>query len=203
MFARSARSFTFLAVYALIGCGDKTLTDPVPLDDAGHGWDLVSAAKPGAPTPTIMVPIKWDYRMQPAGPEILWCTAPDGNPFMPIPVRYAASGRMSHLGELNPFLSRAWFDGCVISFGPAGPTEGTAWGGVELVGANGDAIALEGSLTLSFASGVAVGDWAITGGTGRFDGARGWIETAETPAEGGSGSAGSGAGLITPPGIAR
>ena len=68
------------------------------------------------------------------------------------------------------------------------------------MGANGDAVDMEGVLTVSFADFSATGEWEITGGTGRFTGASGWMNTFEVAAEDGSGSVGSGSGMITRPG---
>jgi len=48
-----------------------------------------------------------------------------------------------------------------------------------------------------------MGEWTITGGTGRFAGASGWIQTLEVPSADGSGSDGGGSGMITPPGMLR
>ncbi|MFP4622620.1 MAG: hypothetical protein ACLFRX_00420, partial [Gemmatimonadota bacterium] len=53
--------------------------------------------------------------------------------------------------------------------------------------------------TLVFAAGHSVGDWDVMGGAGLFVGARGHIDTLEAPAPDGTGSLGSGSGMITLP----
>jgi hypothetical protein len=200
MFARSPIPFTCLAVLALGGCDNETPLGPVPLEESVLNPGLAYSAKEEAQPGPKMVPVRWVYHMQAAGADMLWCTAPDGSPVLPVSVNYTGSGWMSHLGKLDSAGTSAQFTECTVAFGTSGPSEATANGVVEVVGANGDSIFLEGSLTLSFASGEAVGNWVITGGIGRFDGAAGWIETVETPAESGDGSTGSGAGMMTPPG---
>jgi hypothetical protein len=122
---------------------------------------------------------------------------------MAIPVNYSASGKMSHLGRLDPNDSGAAFTECIVNVVGGVPTTAVGAATVELVGANGDGVFLEGYLTLHFADMTATGEWTITGGTGRFEGASGWLRTWETPAEDGSGSVGSGEGMITPPGVAN
>jgi hypothetical protein len=173
----------------LAGCHDST-TDPA----SGLG---MTASR------STMVPVRWTYHMVAAAGGVLTCTYADGSPSpLAFPIDWAvASGMMTHLGQLDTEASSAAFSTCVVNVADGYPVSAYGDGTVHLVGANGDAVDLAGVLTLSFMDNNAVGDWTITGGTGRFTGAAGWIKTLEVPAADGNGSVGSGSGMITPPGV--
>jgi hypothetical protein len=174
-------------------CADQGITDPA-LDALVQPQAQVVAAAPAEG----MVPFKWTYHMTPSSGNTLPCTYLDGSPApLSVPVDYSGTGHASHLGRIDPEATAAQFTSCVVNI-----AEGTAAGDISLilVGANGDAVYMEGVLTVSFADFSATGEWTITGGSGRFTGASGWVSTFEKAAEDGSGSVGSGLGMITPPG---
>jgi len=197
MFSHVSKNLILAGLLLPTGCGDAGPALPLSLDSVHSEVGMVESAGQDH-----LVPVRWAYHMTASGTDILICTNSDGSPpFLAIPVQYAAAGRMSHLGRLDPGASGAAFTSCIVNVVGGVPLTavGTAW--VELVGANGDAVFLEGDLTLHFADLTATGEWTVTGGTGRFEGADGWINTRETPAEDGSGSVGTGEGMISPPGV--
>jgi hypothetical protein len=179
----------------LVGCDAGGITDPAIT--TGHEPQAIVGARPHT-----MVPIEWTYHMAPAPGGEITCSNSDGSPpFLTFPINWKASGMMSHLGTTDSGASAAWFSSCVVNIVGGVPVSGVGYGYVHIVGANGDAIDLAGALTLDFTSFEATGDWTITGGTGRFASASGWIQTLEVPAADGSGSDGSGSGMVTPPGM--
>jgi hypothetical protein len=113
---------------------------------------------------------------------------------------YAVSGHLTHLGRLDEDASLATIHTCEVIMGSAGPEGVTGAVTAHLVGPQGDAVDLAGTLTLIFAAAQSIGDWDIVGGAGRFEGASGYLDTVEHPAEDGIGSVGSGSGMITLPG---
>jgi len=179
-------------------CNDGSITDPATAVDA-----QLRAARVAGNGATVMVPIKWTYVMTAASTDVIVCDNSDGStPFMAFPIEWAvADGMMSHLGVLDTEASSATFSSCLMYIVDGAPVSGDGVATIHLVGANGDAVDLEGVLTLSFADFTATGAWSIIGGTGRFTGASGWINTLEAPTADGSGSQGSGSGMITPPGM--
>lgn len=180
----------------LAACSDSSITDP-GLTTAGSQTETIAAA-----SPHTMVPIGWRYHMSPGPGDDIICTNSDGSPpFLSFPVNWIASGSMTHLGITDSEASAAAFSSCVVNIVGGNPVTGDGYGSIHIVGANGDAVDMTGVLTLSFVDFTATGDWTISGGTGRFAGASGWIQTFEVPAEDGSGSTGSGSGMITPPGM--
>jgi hypothetical protein len=194
----SVSKLTALAGFLLLtGCGDSGLTTPSPLDEVPAELATVAAA-----SQNVMIPVTWTYHMAAAGTDMLVCPNSDGSPpFMAISVHYNATGRMTHLGRLDSSATGATFSSCVVNVVEGMPITAVGAATVDLTGANGDAVFLEGTLTLHFSDMSATGEWTIAGGTGRFDGASGWIQTWEQPEEDGSGSVGSGEGMISPPGM--
>jgi hypothetical protein len=185
-------------VLLLAACHDSGITDPSLRSDV-----QLQAKSGAAASVDAMVPIKWTYHVTAIDDgELLECTLPDGSPTgIRSPANWAvAAGMMSHLGILDTQASYAGFTSCVVNIVGGYPLTADADAFVHLVGANGDAVDLSGVLTLSFVENNATGDWTITGGSGRFTGAHGWLKTLEVPAADGSGSVGSGSGMITPPG---
>jgi hypothetical protein len=192
----SSHLLTLAVGLLLAGCQDGS---------TGPTWDS-SAPLQATTSRSTMVPLTWTYHMVAAAGGVLTCTNSDGSPpSLAFPINWAvASGMMTHLGLLDTEASSAAFSTCVVNIAPEGyPISASGDATVHLVGANGDAVDMAGVLTLSFADGSAAGDWTITGGTGRFTGAGGWIKTLEVPAADGNGSEGSGSGMITPPGILK
>ena len=194
----SARSsiLPMLAVgLLLVGCDDGAITEPAMT--AGLEAQTIAMARPHT-----VVPIEWTYHMAPAPGGAITCTNSDGSPpILSFPVNWAATGMMTHLGRTDSQASYAWFSSCLVNIVGGYPVTGVGYGYTHIVGGNGDAIDFAGALTLDFADFTATGDWTITGGTGRFAGASGWIQTFEVPAADGSGSDGSGSGMVTPPGM--
>ncbi|MCG6956178.1 MAG: hypothetical protein LJF04_09315 [Gemmatimonadetes bacterium] len=177
-------------------CTDDGITDPTLMNASQPLAQVVAADHTQG-----MVPFTWTYHMTPISAEVVVCTNSDGSPpFLPVPKNYTGTGNISHMGRMDPDATLAWFTDCVVNM--VGEIPVTASGGIvaHLVGANGDAVDMEGVLTVSFADFSATGEWEITGGTGRFTDASGWINTYEVAAEDGSGSVGSGSGMITRPG---
>ena len=197
MFARTTIHLLLAAALFLVGCDDASPTDP--LSSSTQEFGLLERFSPKAER---MVPIHWAYYMRVASFEMLPCEAPPGVT-MAIPRYWSASGRMTHLGRLNPAQSRAQFNSCVMNFVDGNPVSLVGEAEVWLVGANGDEVALKGTLTRSFLDGSCLGEWDIMGGTGRFEGASGWMKTSERPVDNGTGSVGRGSGKITPPGILK
>ena len=190
---KKAKMLPAIVLIGLIGCSGESFTG---FDDDAATADVAAGAyMPKVDTPH-MVPIKWEFSVEPLPNGVLECL-PSGSGVY-IPASFSVSGHVSHLGRVDADQSTASFTGCVLG---AGTISGD--GHATLTGANGDAVELDGVLTLSFADGAMYGIWTITGGTGRFEGASGWIETTETPAPDGSGSVGSGSGMITSPGTLR
>jgi hypothetical protein len=189
VFMKKLTVLSVVALLGLAGCSNEALTGP----DGGGAADAQVAKSASAVHAPMQVPIKWTFEVEPLQAGVLECM-PAGSGFY-VPANYSVSGHVSHLGKVDSDASLATFTGCTL-------TPGGASGelGIALVGANGDAIHLDGVLTLSLADGVGYGTYTITGGTGRFEGATGWMQTTETPTPDGSGSAGGGWGMITPPG---
>ncbi|MGK7311945.1 MAG: hypothetical protein ACN0LA_06855 [Candidatus Longimicrobiales bacterium M2_2A_002] len=189
-------TLSLIVVALLAGC-DANFTGPLTPDDPTARWIDGQA----------MVPIDWTFHVQATGEEWLTCYLPYGDPFVyrgqtvVVSAGYAISGRASHLGELDPELSSASILDCSVQLTPDGMP--MALGGhvtARLVGPQGDAIDLDGTLTQYPFEGYAVGDWDIVGGEGRFAGASGYIDSMEYPATDASGSVGSGSGWVTRPG---
>lgn len=196
MFTHTRKLITLAGVTLLVGCGDTEL--PTAFSPEETRMELEAVISSSAET---LVPVKWTYHMAPAGTDFLVCPNSDGSPpMMAISRVYVGEGSMSHLGRLNPEETHAEFESCLVNLIGGLPVSAVGSAIVELVGANGDAVFLEGELTLHFAQGNATGEWDITGGTGRFEGAGGWMDTWETPTDDGS-SLGKGEGMITPPGV--
>lgn len=187
--------FALASLSALVGCVGSTVD---PLGDAAGKSDQ-------------MVPIEWSYLMEAVVPgTVVICEMP--SPGGPVPVPFPATWRvtegwMSHLGTLSLHESTATFSSCVFGSYKGGPA---LIGELDatMVGANGDGLELDGvlNLTLSMVGGEPVpgpayGEWDVVGGTGRFEGATGWIHTVEEADE--AGSRGYGAGMFTPPGRLR
>ena len=190
------RSTVLLLAACLLpcGCGDLALAGP---DEAAPAASLVGDH--GAE----MVPITWKYEVAFSGTDLIVCTNSDGSaPFMAVPANYTMTGHVSHLGVLDAGTS-ATMTTCTVTIAGGIPVSAAADTQVELIGANGDAILLEGVLRLVFAETEMTGEWSVTGGTGRFAGASGWLTTSEAPNADGSGSVGGGAGMITPPGMLK
>ena len=184
----------------LAACADDGITAPGLLDVPRTQAQVIDAAR--APGTHGMVPITWRYHMTEMPGDVIWCTnSDDSSPFLSFPVNWKGTGRMTHLGVMDSQATMAWFTSCTVEIVGGYPVSGSAHGLVHVVGANGDAVDMEGTLTLSFAENVATGEWTITGGTGRFTGASGWMNTREVPSEDGSGSVGGGSGMITAPGV--
>jgi hypothetical protein len=194
--SRRAALLPMLAAGLLLGgCSDNT-----PTDVALAGDSQLSAEPCLNRRAPVMVPIAWTYHMASVPGAMLTCTNSDGSPpFLAVPVDYVASGFMTDLGRTDPDASTAAFTSCTVQLEGGNPVTGDASGDVRLVGANGDAIEFSGVLTLSFANYSATGRWTITGGSGRFTGATGWIRTYEVPAADGNGSDGHGWGMISQP----
>jgi hypothetical protein len=195
-----SRRISMLSVLAVglvaAACTDDGIMDPALMDAAQPQAQVVAADHAQG-----MVPITWRYHMTAAPGDMLDCSNSDGSPsFLSFPVNWKSTGSMTHLGVTDPQATRAWFTSCTVEIVGGYPVSGSGDGFVHVVGANGDAVDIEGTLTLSFTENVATGAWTITGGTGRFRGASGWVNTYEVPAEDGSGSVGSGSGMITRPG---
>lgn len=190
-----------LVLTAALGCTENVVQ---PQQEANE-----AAAK----TET-MVPIHWDYLMQvvmPANPgpgDFIICQIPSPPApaaiDMPVPRNWAAQGIMTHLGRLDESSSTATFSTCTFDMYEGRPA---LVGGLaaHMVGANGDALELDGTLTQTLGVGpdgpyplATYGDFDIVGGSGRFYGADGWVETVEevTP----EGARGRGHGMVTPPG---
>lgn len=196
MLKNTSKLTTLIGLLLLAGCGESGLTAPFSADAVRPEMGMAEA-----PGQDIMVPVRWTYAMSAQGTDILPCPNSDGSPtWMAIPIHYAAEGRMTHLGRLDPEASGAVFTECRVNIVGGMPLFAVGTARVELVGANGDAVFLEGELTLHFADNTATGEWSIVGGTGRFEGADGWMDTTEQPGEGGEGSEGSGEGMMTAPG---
>jgi len=195
--SRSTSLLSAVAVGLLVSaCADQSITDPA-LEDLVQPQAQVVAAAPAEG----MVPFKWSYHMTPSSPNTLVCTNSDGSPpFLTVPVDYSGTGQASHLGRMDPEATAAWFTSCVVNIVGGIPLTAAGDISLHLVGANGDAVDMVGVLTVSFADFSATGEWTITGGSGRFTGASGWLSTFEVAAEDGSGSVGTGSGMITPPG---
>lgn len=176
-----------LLLATLVGCsGDSLLL----ADDNGAARG-VEAGKKVSSEPT-MVPISWTFEAEAQPGAVIEC-APEGSGFI-LPANWSMTGIASHMGRLDPVATTTWFSSCWLGAGTVSGAISTI-----LVGPNGDSLEMEGVLTLSFADGTATGEWAIHGGTGRFESATGWMTTIEHPKEDGSGSAGTGHGMITPP----
>lgn len=183
----------------LSACADQSITAPALEDVVLPQAQVVAASRAEG-----MVPFTWTYHMTPISGDPLVCTNSDGSPpFLAVPVDYSGTGHASHLGRIDPESTAAWFTSCVVNIVGGIPVTAAGDINVHLVGANGDAVDMEGVLTVSFADFSATGEWTITGGSGRFTGASGWLATFEEAAEDGSGSVGSGSGMITPPGALR
>ena len=173
MLGRTSVALMLAVGLVLAACDDGGIT--------GQGLTTASRAQPelgqGA-GPHTMVPITWTYHMMPASDDMITCTNSDGStPFLSFPVYWMATGKMTHLGITDSEASSAWFTACVVNLVDGVPVSADGDGYVHLVGANGDAVDLAGVLSLSFVDFTATGDWTITGGSGRFDGASGWIDT--------------------------
>jgi hypothetical protein len=192
--SRRAALLPMLAAGLLLGgCSDGGPTDLSRPDSP----QAVSAARA-----STLVPITWKYHMMAAPGDVLICDNSDGSPpFLAFPVNWVTEGTITHMGRVDSNASSASFSSCTLNIVDGIPVTGVGYGSVEIVGANGDAITFTGALTLDFAAYDAVGEWTITGGTGRFAGASGWLHTYEVPAADGNGSVGSGTGMITPPGM--
>jgi hypothetical protein len=192
-----ARFFPALAVALLLGgCSDDGVTGVrLPTDRA-----TVAAA-----AVAVMVPIQWSYTMMPIPGDFGTCiNSDDSPPFFQFPINYVTTGKMTHLGVVDPNASYSYFNGdCLLTLVDGVPVSTSGGAVAHIVGANGDAIDFSGTLSLDFASFSATGEWTITGGTGRFQGASGWLESLEFPSASGSGSQGHATGMITPPGMLR
>ncbi|MDX1741090.1 MAG: hypothetical protein R3178_07345 [Rhodothermales bacterium] len=190
-----------LGITVLLGCSENVVQ---PQHTASE-----SAAKTER-----MVPIKWDYLMQavvppnPGPADFIICqipSPPSPAPMdMPVAKNWTAQGIMTHLGKLDEASSSATFSSCTFGMYEGHPA---LVGGLDaiMVGANGDALELSGSLTLTMGLGpdgpyplASYGDFDIIGGSGRFHGASGWMDAVEevTP----DGARGIGLGMVTPPG---
>ncbi|MEJ2678829.1 MAG: hypothetical protein P8174_07120 [Gemmatimonadota bacterium] len=168
--------------------------------------DAAMQQVPARNSASAMVPIAWSYQVVAVPGDMIPCVQPDGSPVVDetgqptfIPVNWAFTGQLSHVGQLDPELSTAAFSTCVGGMDPArGPIlSGDAI--VHLAGPQGDAVDLSGTLTLVLAAGYAEATWTITGGSGRFADAAGYIETLEYPSADGAGSTGKGSGMVTRP----
>lgn len=189
----------------LAACADDGITAPDLPDVPRPQAQVIDAGAPaGTQGRNGMVPIAWRYHMTGVPGDMITCTNSDGSPpFLGFPVNWKGTGSMTHLGVMDSQGTKAWFTSCTVDIVGGYPVAASGDGVVHVVGANGDAVDLQGTLTLSFADNNATGDWTITGGTGRFTGAAGWIKTLEVPAADGNGSVGSGSGMITAPGALR
>lgn len=197
MFSHGRKLIPVAVLVLFAGCGDTGITTPLSPDPTRLVLETTTAV-----SAETMVPLKWTYRAIATGTDLLYCRNSDGSPpWMAIPVDYTVTGRMSHLGRLDPAASSARFTDCVVNVVGGFPATAVGAALVELVGANGDGVSMAGELTLHFADNTASGEWSITGGSGRFEGAEGWMESLERPAPDGSASVGSGQGMITPPGV--
>lgn len=113
-----------------------------------------------------------------------------------VPSRFLVSGNATHLGQLQ--------GGCLnvlnCHFDPElNALVGDATG--ALIAANGDELHLEG-VARAFANQTGNGDMTITGGTGRWENATGWIHT-ESQQTGGASTNVIATGEITSPGQAK
>jgi len=200
--------FRRLAIFTVVGAAlsfggcDHPPLNPMASTD-GHGVQQ-SVIETGA---TGMVPISWSFRaVASEGSEMIPCLLPDGSHFvLPggpvlVPGSFTVTGTLSHVGKIEEGASVASIHECWVKLNSSGMPEavyGPATAHLE--GTQGDAIHLNGTLTNWILAGYAVGEWDIVGGAGRFGGAEGYLDTVEYPAQDGSGSVGSGSGMITRP----
>lgn len=180
----------------LAGCRDSGLTD-VRLPDSGGGALAAQAL--------TMVPITWRFHNMGAPGGILVCLNSNGSPpSVFVPANWRLEGTLTHLGLIDANASSAVFSNCTVNIVAGVPVTVTSQGSIHVVGANGDALFVAGVQTLEVATLNATGEWTITGGTGRFEGASGWLSTSDVPADdwvSAFGRVGSGSGMITPPGM--
>lgn len=192
-------SALFTAGLVLAGCESDAGNPLAPGDPALHVVQVEAAQ--------LMVPIEWSFHARAIGTEMIPCLLPDGqtlefppgNPIY-VSVLFAITGNVSHLGRIDEDASVARIHECHVGLTATGMPE--SLGGPvsgRLVGPQGDEIELAGTLTQLLFAGYAVGEWDIVGGEGRFAGARGYIDTIEYPATDGSGSEGTGSGMVTRP----
>jgi hypothetical protein len=180
-----------LPALLLAGCGGEP-NDPLAPQDGVPQASRIDGDR--------MVPLEWTYHAWAVAAPSVPCLLPDGSTVINhVAPTYAISGHLSHLGRLDPDASVANILTCNVIMGPAGPEGVTGDVTAHLVGPQGDAVDLAGTLTLVFAAGHSVGDWDVMGGAGRFVGAGGHIDTLEAPNPDGTGSLGSGSGMITLP----
>lgn len=195
--SRHTSMLSVLAVGLIVAaCTDDGITNPTFTGGVQPQAQVVAADHaPG------MVPITWTYHMTPIPGDMIVCTNSDGSPpFLSVAVNYTGTGNLTHMGRMDPDATAAWFTDCVVNIIEDSPVNASGGIVAHVVGANGDAVNMEGVLTLSFADYSATGEWTITGGTGRFTDASGWLNTYEVASPDGNGSVGSGSGMITRPG---
>jgi hypothetical protein len=187
MFTRNAM-LSLMAVALLAGGCDTEATDSLLPPDVIPEASLVEGQK--------MVPVEWTYHVWAVDPPSVLCLWGE-EAFGAVAPLYAVSGHLTHLGRLDEHASSATIHTCEVIMGTSGPEGLTGRITARLVGPQGDAVDLDGSLTLIFAAGHAIGHWDIVGGAGRFVEAGGYLDTLEQPVEDGIGSVGSGSGMIT------
>lgn len=201
MFRRQAILAVVGAALSFGGCDHAPLNLMVSTD--GHEVQQ-SVIETGA---TGMVPISWSFRVVPSeGSEMIPCLLPDGEPFFlpggpaSVPGSLTVTGTLSHVGRMEEGPSVGSILDCRVGLNADGIPE-TLFGRAtsHLEGAQGDAVEVDGTLTMWILAGYAVGEWDIVGGAGRFEGAEGYLDTVEYPAQDGTGSVGSGSGMITRP----
>ncbi len=180
----------------LVGCSDNGLTNAKLPASAGG----VSAARA-----STMVPITWKFHNMGAPGGILVCLNSDGSPPSAfVPANWRLEGNLTHMGLIDADASSAVFSNCIVNIVAGIPLTVASDGSIRVVGANGDALFLTGVQTLEVATLRATGEWTVTGGTGRFEGASGWLHTSDVPGPDWAtafGRVGSGSGMITPPGM--
>jgi hypothetical protein len=182
---------SLLAAALLVGACDREAINPLATQDEVPQASWVDGEK--------MVPVDWTFHVWAVAPPSVFCVVGEQVLGAVAPL-YAVSGHLTHLGRLDEEASSATIHTCEVIMGPAGPEGITGAVTAHLVGPQGDAVDLAGTLTLVFTAAESIGDWDIVGGAGRFEGASGYLDTVEHPAEDGTGSVGSGSGMITLPG---
>jgi hypothetical protein len=201
MFRRQAILAVVGAALSFGGCDHA----PLNLMTSTDGHEVQQSVMETAATG--MVPISWSFRaVASEGSEMIPCLLPNGEPFvLPggpalVPGSFTVTGTLSHVGRIEEGASVASIHECWVKLSSVGMPEavyGPATAHLE--GTQGDAIELSGTLTNWILAGYAVGEWDIVGGAGRFEGAEGYLDTVEYPAQDGTGSVGTGSGMITRP----
>ena len=120
-----------------------------------------------------MVPFKGKLISAPTSPALIPCNDPVTGAVFPLPINNSVSGNATHLGKLDAMTSTVTVVSCSFD---AIAMELTANLDFVFMNKKGDGVTFSGQSVIT-AAGPSSGNYTITGGFGKFDGATGWLMT--------------------------